>query len=110
MQRVTDRVTGARDGRPVLDGGRVVDVANVVWCTGFRQDFQWIRLPIIGEDGWPREHRGVVEDAPGLYFMGLAFRSSFGSMVFVGVGQDARHVVDHLTARAEVGTRAQRVA
>ena len=27
---------------------------NVVWCTGFRQVFDWIDLPVFGEDGWPR--------------------------------------------------------
>lgn len=99
VDRVTDRVTGVRDGRPVLEGGRVLDIANVVWCTGFRQDFSWIRLPVIGEDGWPREDRGVVPDAPGLYFMGLAFQYAFGSMLLVGVGQDARYVADHIASR-----------
>jgi putative flavoprotein involved in K+ transport len=34
------------DGRPVLGDGTVV-VRNVVWCTGFRQVFDWIRLPIL---------------------------------------------------------------
>lgn len=100
VERITDRVTGTRDGRPVLGGGRPVDASNVVWCTGFRQDFSWIRMPVIGDDGWPRERRGVVDDAPGLYFMGLAFQYSFGSMLFVGIEKDARYVVDHLTARA----------
>ncbi len=97
VEMVDERVAGVLDGRPVLDGGRSLDVANVVWCTGFRQDFSWLRLPVIDEDGWPRERRGVVEDAPGLYFMGLAFQYSFSSMLLLGVGRDARHVVGHLT-------------
>ena len=66
VERILDRVTGVQDGRPVLDGGRLLtDVANVVWCTGFRQVFDWIDLPIFGADGWPREMRGVVPEAPG---------------------------------------------
>ena len=65
VERVLDRVTGVQHGRPVLADGRVLDVANVVWCTGFRQVFDWIDLPIFGADGWPREMRGVVPDAPG---------------------------------------------
>ena len=67
VERILDRVTGVQDGRPVLGGGRLLtDVANVVWCTGFRQVFDWIDLPIFDADGWPREMRGVVAEAPGL--------------------------------------------
>lgn len=54
VERVLSRVVGAFEGKPMLSDGLVFDVANVVWCTGFRQDFSWIQLPIIGSDGWPR--------------------------------------------------------
>ena len=102
VERVLDRVTGVQDGRPVLAGGRLLtDVANVVWCTGFRQVFDWIDLPIFGADGWPREMRGVVPEAPGLFFCGLAFQYAFSSMVLAGVGRDAAYVAraDRRTGR-----------
>ncbi|MFL5915073.1 MAG: flavin-containing monooxygenase [Gaiellaceae bacterium] len=73
VERVLERTTGVQDGLPVLDGGRVLDVRNVVWCTGFRPDFSWIRLPLeIGEDGYPVQYRGA-STTPGLYFVGLPF-------------------------------------
>ena len=53
------RTAGVRDGRPVLEGGQVLDVANVIWCTGFAPDFGWIDLPIFNEDGDPVHDRGV---------------------------------------------------
>lgn len=96
VELMPERTTGVSDGLPVLDGGRVLDVANVVWCTGFRQDFSWIDLPVTGEDGWPLERRGVVASSPGLYFVGLAFQYAFASMLIGGAGRDAEHVVDHL--------------
>jgi putative flavoprotein involved in K+ transport len=99
VERTTARVAGVRDGRPLLDDGTVLDVANVVWCTGFRQDFGWIELPIAGDDGWPREERGVVTSAPGLYFAGLAFQYAFSSMLLLGAGRDAEHVAEHIAAR-----------
>jgi putative flavoprotein involved in K+ transport len=99
VERTTARVAGARDGRPELDDGTVLDVANVIWCTGFRQDFGWIDLPVTGDDGWPLEQRGVVESAPGLYFVGLAFQYAFSSMLLLGAGRDAEHVAKHI-ARA----------
>ena len=64
-----------RDGKQVLGDGRVLDVANVIWCTGFGKDSSWIELPVCGEDGWPEQTRGAVESSPGLYFVGLPFSS-----------------------------------
>jgi putative flavoprotein involved in K+ transport len=102
VERVLARVTGVQDGRPVLDDGRVLnDVTNVVWCTGFRQVFDWIDLPIFGADGWPREFRGAVPEAPGLFFCGLAFQYAFSSTVLAGVGRDAGYVAQQIDARSE---------
>jgi putative flavoprotein involved in K+ transport len=103
VERVFERTIGVEEGRPVLDAGRTLDVANVIWCTGFRQRFEWIDLPVIGEDGWPLERCGVVESSPGLYFMGLAFQYSFGSTLFIGVKRDAAHVARHIVRRMANG-------
>jgi len=102
VERVPNRVSGVQDGRPVLDDGRVMDVANVVWCTGFRQVFDWIKAPVIGADGWPEEMRGVADGAPGLFFCGLCFQYAFTSMTLPGVGRDAEYVAKRIVARAGV--------
>ncbi len=107
VERVTARIEEVRDGRPVVDG-EPRDVATVVWATGFRQVFEWIRLPVFGEDGYPREMRGVVDDAPGLFFCGLSFQYAFASMVFAGVGRDAGFVADKITRR--IADRSKRPA
>ncbi|MGH3862778.1 flavin-containing monooxygenase [Actinokineospora sp.] len=99
VERVLARVTGVYGGLPVLDGERVVDAANVVWCTGFKQVFDWVKLPIFGENGWPTEYRGVADGAPGLYFCGLSFQYSFSSMVFLGIGRDAEYLARRIAAR-----------
>jgi putative flavoprotein involved in K+ transport len=95
------RVVGVRDGLPELEDGRVLDVANVVWCTGFRTDFGWIDLPVFDDDGLPRHDRGVVESEPGLSFLGLVFQYSFSSDVLPGRGRDARYVAGHIARRRE---------
>jgi putative flavoprotein involved in K+ transport len=99
VQLLGARTTGVRDGRPVLADGRVLDVANVIWCTGFDLDFGWIHLPVMGDDGWPRQERGVAADAPGLYFLGLLFQYAFTSMLVLGAGRDAAYVVDRVAER-----------
>jgi putative flavoprotein involved in K+ transport len=96
-------MTGVADGRPVLGDGTVLDVRNVVWCTGFRQVFDWIRLPILDERGWPTEYRGVVDGAPGLFFCGLSFQYAFASMVFPGISRDADYVARRIVARSTGG-------
>jgi putative flavoprotein involved in K+ transport len=88
------------DGRPVLADGTVLDVANVIWCTGFRPDYSWIELPVTDENGWPLEHRGIVDAHPGLYFLGIPFLYSFTSMLVLGAGRDAAYVVDRVAALA----------
>jgi putative flavoprotein involved in K+ transport len=97
VERVLARTAGVQDGLPVLDDGRVLDVANVVWCTGFRPDYSWIRLPFdLGEDGYPVQYRGVVSSSPGLYVVGIPFLYSFASMLIGGAGRDAERVVRHI--------------
>ena len=94
------RVAGVRNGVPVLEDDRVLDVANVVWCTGFQTDFRWIDLPVFGDDGAPLHYRGVVDSEPGLYFLGLAFLYSFSSDVLPGRGRDAEYIAKHIGSRA----------
>ncbi len=94
------RVEGVVDGKPQLADGRAMEVASVVWATGFKPDFGWIELPVIGEDGYPFHYRGVVESAPGLYFLGLPFQHTFASAVIGGVGKDARYIAEHIADRA----------
>ena len=95
------RVVGVKDGLPLLEDGRVVDVANVVWSTGFTPGFSWIDLPIFegGEHGEPAHDAGIVEKAPGLYFVGLHFLYSFSSAMIHGVGRDAARIVKAIAAR-----------
>jgi putative flavoprotein involved in K+ transport len=93
------RTIGVKEGKPVLEDGRTIDVANVIWCTGFREEFRWIDLPIFGEDGRPVHERGVVTKEPGLYFMGLIFQYAESSDVLPGVGRDAKYVARAIAAR-----------
>jgi putative flavoprotein involved in K+ transport len=96
------RVVDVRDGKPVLEGGRVLDVANIVWCTGFHPGFSWINLPIFDSDGAPRHEAGVASDSPGLYFVGLHFLYSMSSSMIHGAGRDAARVAAEIAVRARV--------
>ncbi|MFI9834258.1 flavin-containing monooxygenase [Streptomyces sp. NPDC051913] len=106
VERV-DRVVGVRDGLPELADGRRAEVANVLWCTGFRPDTSWIDLPVFDDqDGEPAQRRGVVPSQPGLYFVGRLFQYAMASSMIQGVGRDAEHVVRHLGARPTAAPQA----
>jgi putative flavoprotein involved in K+ transport len=93
------RIAGTCDGLPVTDDGEVLDVATVIWATGYRPGFSWIDLPVMGDHQEPVHDRGIVRDEPGLYFVGLEFLTGATSATITGVARDARHVVKHLAAR-----------
>lgn len=91
------RTGGVRDGRPVLEDGRALDVANVIWCTGFHPGFSWIHLPVRG----PREplhDSGMATGEPGLYFVGLHFLHALSSAMIHGVGRDAERIAEAIAA------------
>ena len=97
--RRVPRVAGVRDGKPLLDDGRVLDVANVVWCTGFHPGFSWIDLPVFDAHREPIQERGVAAGEPGLYFVGLFFLYALSSTMIHGVGRDAEHVAEVIASR-----------
>lgn len=92
------RTTGVVDGFPEIEGGSVLDVANVVWCTGFESGFSWIDVPVFDEMGDVVQTRGAVDDVPGLYFVGLKFMYSALSDTLLAIGRDSEYVVDHLVS------------
>ncbi len=75
-----------------LDLGRI---GAIVWATGFRPDYGWIELPVLDPTGRPVQRRGVT-DLPGLAFVGVHWLHTRKSSLFLGVGEDAEHVVEQL--------------
>jgi putative flavoprotein involved in K+ transport len=96
------RTVGVRDSLPVLEDGRVLEAANLIWCAGSRPDFGWVDLPVFDQDGLPRHDCGVVASEPGLYFIGLWFLSGFTSSLLGGVGRDAERIADRITTAARL--------
>ena len=71
------------------------EISTIIWATGFAWDFSWIRLPIFDEWGYPVQDRGVTQ-YPGLYFLGLPWLHKRKSGLFLGVGEDAEHLAEHM--------------
>jgi putative flavoprotein involved in K+ transport len=80
------------NGRAVrFEGGGELEVDAVLWATGYRPDYSWIRLPVFDSDGRLRHRRGVTE-VLGLYFVGLTWQHTRGSALIGWVKGDAAFI------------------
>jgi putative flavoprotein involved in K+ transport len=74
-------------------------IRTVIWSTGYRQDFSWIRVPgALAENGAPYQRQGV-SPVPGIYFVGLHRMWEAGSGTLLGCGWAATNVAEHVAAR-----------
>jgi len=98
------RLKGAEQGMPLLEDGRILTVSSIVWATGYRPDFSWIKLDVTDNNGWPQTNRGVSEKYMGLYFVGMVFQYGLTSGLVGGVSRDAAFVVNHLKRQEQFET------
>jgi putative flavoprotein involved in K+ transport len=88
-------------GRTVrCEDGSELEVDAVIWATGYRPDYSWIKLPIFDGDGRLRHRRGVT-DVHGLYFLGLTWQHTRGSALIGWVKDDAEFIAEQLAAYQE---------
>ncbi len=73
------------------------EIRSILWATGFRPDYSWLQVPVIDEKGYLRHDGGIVE-SPGMYVLGLPVLRRRKSSFIYGAEDDARDVVDHLSA------------
>jgi putative flavoprotein involved in K+ transport len=70
-------------------------VSTIIWATGFRLDYGWLKVDAFDANGQPAHQRGVSTE-PGVYFLGLPWQSRRGSTFIWGVWHDARHIADQI--------------
>lgn len=77
---------------------RAEGISTVLWATGYRRSYPWLKLPVLDARGEIR-HDGGITAEPGLYVLGLQFLRRRKSSWLDGVGDDARALADHLARR-----------
>ena len=71
-------------------------IRTVIWSTGYRQDFSWIRVPgVLAANGAPYQTQGV-SPVRGIYFVGLHRMWEAGSGTLLGCGWAATNVAEHV--------------
>lgn len=94
---------------PPYDGGEPLDleaagVRTLIWATGFRPNWSWVKLDVFDERGYPEHERGITK-VDGLTVLGLPWLHTWGSGRFAGIAEDAQHVVEHIAERTASGAR-----
>lgn len=90
-----------QEDRVMVPGG----VSTIVWATGFRSDWSWVKVPAFDGSGYPTHHRGVTT-ALGLFVLGLPWLHTWGSGRFAGIDRDARYVADRVAESRMAESRA----
>jgi putative flavoprotein involved in K+ transport len=83
---------------------KAAGISTVVWATGFRYRYPWLRVPVFDRHGDVRQYRGITP-APGLYVIGQRFLHRRDSSFIDGARHDARTICDHI----EESDRSRRV-
>jgi putative flavoprotein involved in K+ transport len=80
------------------------EIRTIIWATGFRPDYSWLKLPVLDRRGFVR-HQGGVAEYPGLYLLGLPFMRRRKSSFIFGAADDARDITAHLAGFLANGDR-----
>jgi putative flavoprotein involved in K+ transport len=91
------------DGPRRLDPGRD-GLSAVVWATGFRPRYPWLKVPVVDATGLIRHRRGITT-AAGLYAIGLRFQHRRSSTWIDGARHDAAFIADHIATRTATRER-----
>ncbi|WP_416882560.1 flavin-containing monooxygenase [Marivita sp.] len=91
---------------------REAGISTILWATGYKFDFSWIKCDTFDALGRPLHQRGVSRE-PGLYFLGLPWQTRRGSSFIWGVWHDAKFIADQIAIQrgymSYTGTAAIRV-
>jgi putative flavoprotein involved in K+ transport len=97
-------VIGARLPNPPIRSIALAEqgITTVIWCTGFRGDFRWVRVPNVLDSQEQPLHENGFASAPGVYFAGLPFAISRRSGTILAIAEEAALLVDDIQRRLEI--------
>ena len=76
-------------------------IGAIVWASGFRYEFDWVKLPIFDHGGEPVHRRGVTQ-LPGVYFLGLRwlYKRKSAFLLRAGPSEDAAYLAEQILGRS----------
>jgi len=80
-------------------------INTVVWATGFKRRYPWLKIPVLDERGDIR-HRAGITPEPGLFVLGMHFQRRRKSAFIDGVGDDAAFLADRIASGSNLDSAA----
>lgn len=93
--RLLPRAVGVAGSGVVTEDGAVTSACTVIWATGYRSEYPWLREDVVSPAGRVTHRRGATH-VPGLHFLGLSWLHTRGSALLGWVGDDAAYLADHI--------------
>ena len=98
------------DSKPTCETNPILEldlaesgITSIVWATGFKVDYSWLRVDAFDEQGKPKHERGSSSE-PVVYFLGLPWQSKRGSSFIWGVWHDAKFLADQIVIQRNYQT------
>lgn len=73
----------------------IKDISNIVWATGYRPNFSWIKGLELDKDNYPIHKQGI-SNMKGLFFIGLPWLHTRGSATLGGIKKDATYLANYI--------------
>lgn len=108
--RVVPRLVSAEGTQVTFADGASLDVAAVIWATGYRDQSDWVAIPEVKDAHGTFLHHQGIAPLPRFYFIGRPWQRSRGSALLMGVGTDAAMIKDHIVAALGVRNQTVEVA
>ncbi|WP_375238783.1 flavin-containing monooxygenase [Aurantibacter sp.] len=89
------RTLDANGKELVFEKDKINTIKNIVWATGFKPNFNWIKDIELDENNYPENHRGI-STTKGIYYLGLPWLYTRGSATLGGVKKDAKYLHDYI--------------
>lgn len=93
---VKGRVVSGKDNHIMFGDSTVLEVNNIIWATGFQQEYEWLQVDGVFDQQKKIIHKRGICPVGGLYFLGLPWQSRRGSSLLQGVGDDAKYIIEHM--------------
>lgn len=93
------RVVNGKDEQIIFDDSTTLEVNNIIWATGFQQEYDWLQVDGVLDQQHKIIHNRGISPVKSLYFLGLPWQSRRGSSLLQGVGYDAKHIIEHMKVK-----------
>jgi putative flavoprotein involved in K+ transport len=72
-------------------------IGTIIWATGFKGDFSYLKLPVFDSSGAIEHHDGV-SNLDGLFFLGNPWLRKRKSGIILGINEDAEFIADKISS------------